>query len=473
MAQKLIPGVNIFTDFTNGQSVGAPNYFTYAPDMDVSYSSITTTVNQIIDEITSIQGQNAVLQLDIATVNDPLSPDFSDDALMGLHSYLPTAGVGTNQIDVAPGSALATGLRVVSATPLTLTIASGSSTGTYYIALDVNGFPSVESLPNQKTVDIYSVDYTTGSPGTIDFGTLTPLVNYAIDGDSWRKLQEVSGDSDAFTTNVVYAEPVERFEAIERLLGGFNTDRLGNPVGPIGIPGGSAADPQLRPANGSGVQDGSGFFRSAANVLGWAAGGTEILRFSGVGLEALALNDPTKPSITFIGDLDTGLYWPGADQLAITTNGTQAQVVNATQQRTSPTQGRLAATATGETHDSGTGTWDVVDVDNGHILYDVAGYHAGGSPSTITVPTGANGNYSVKAWARFAANVTGQRGIRITAGGNVVAEMFVEAAGAGVTTVTCSADVDLVATNTVVIEVYQSSGGNLGFDYRTSLRLED
>ncbi len=255
----------------------------------------------------------------------------------------------------------------------------------------------------------------------------------------------------------------ERFEAIESLLAGESPPGLS-----IRFGNGSAADPGIRFAS-----EAMGLYRAAPGQLGLSIGGVLALLLTASQVRPNFAGTGAAPAYAFSTDTTTGLFLQAAGALGFAANGVEALRINAQGQRTSATQGRFIAAATGETHDSGTGTWDVVDIDAAHVQTDVGSFHAGGSPSTPTVPTGFDGSYSFKAFARFVADSAGQRGIRITAGGTIVAEAFVDAAAAGVTTVSCSADEGLAATDTIVVEVYQSSGGNLAYDYRSSFRLED
>jgi hypothetical protein len=62
---------------------------------------------------------------------------------------------------------------------------------------------------------------------------------------------------------------------------------------------------------------------------GAAAGGYPLMRENGSN-SALALGTATTPSLKFSGDPNTGIYSPGADQLAISTNGTEAARIDST-----------------------------------------------------------------------------------------------------------------------------------------------
>lgn len=89
-----------------------------------------------------------------------------------------------------------------------------------------------------------------------------------------------------------------------------------------------------------------------ANVDGSAAiqvGGTDVITLTSGGAATFVTSPTTvqagtaaAPSITFSGDTNTGIYSPGADQVAIATGGTAAVTVNSSQNvgvgTTSPSQ---------------------------------------------------------------------------------------------------------------------------------------
>ena len=78
----------------------------------------------------------------------------------------------------------------------------------------------------------------------------------------------------------------------------------------------------------------TGIYSPGADQVAISAGGTARLTTTTTGItSALAVDVPLgavgTPSITFTGDLNTGIYSPGADQVAISTNGTGRLFVNA------------------------------------------------------------------------------------------------------------------------------------------------
>jgi hypothetical protein len=79
-----------------------------------------------------------------------------------------------------------------------------------------------------------------------------------------------------------------------------------------------------------------GIYRVSAGVLGIAAAGALVLSISAAGLTftnplVLPIGSATAPSVTFVSNTNTGLYSPGTNQVALTTNGVGALFVSASQ----------------------------------------------------------------------------------------------------------------------------------------------
>ena len=67
----------------------------------------------------------------------------------------------------------------------------------------------------------------------------------------------------------------------------------------------------------------TGIYSPGANQLSITTDGTERFRVDSAGqLEAVSLGTAAAPTFSFTTDLNTGIYSPGADQLAISTSGT-------------------------------------------------------------------------------------------------------------------------------------------------------
>ena len=102
------------------------------------------------------------------------------------------------------------------------------------------------------------------------------------------------------------------------------------PQGPAGAVAaaidGSAALPSIAFASDTDT----GLYRVGANQLGVSTGGTQRLVIDSNGqIEATSLGTAASPTWTFVGDPNTGIYSPGADQLALSTGGTGRLFVDA------------------------------------------------------------------------------------------------------------------------------------------------
>lgn len=84
----------------------------------------------------------------------------------------------------------------------------------------------------------------------------------------------------------------------------------------------------------------------------------DLLKKFGAGTEAL-------PSFAFTGDLDTGIYSPGANQLAVSTGGTQRLLIDASGNTT--IQGNLTVNGTSTTIESTTLTVDDKNIELGTV----------------------------------------------------------------------------------------------------------
>jgi hypothetical protein len=98
-----------------------------------------------------------------------------------------------------------------------------------------------------------------------------------------------------------------------------------------GVPDGTAAAPGIAFE----TDPNTGIFSPGADQLAISTGGTARLTSSTTALtSALPVDVPlgaaATPSLTFTGDLNTGIYSPGADQVAVATNGTGRLFVSST-----------------------------------------------------------------------------------------------------------------------------------------------
>jgi hypothetical protein len=93
-------------------------------------------------------------------------------------------------------------------------------------------------------------------------------------------------------------------------------------TGVIHAANGSLTDPSYSFASDSQT----GMFRAGGSQIGFASGGTEVMRTRGVGLETFLPvrafdGSPSQPAYTFDSDPDTGMYRVGANILGFVTGG--------------------------------------------------------------------------------------------------------------------------------------------------------
>lgn len=105
-------------------------------------------------------------------------------------------------------------------------------------------------------------------------------------------------------------------------------------------------------------------------------------------------------------------------------------------------------------------------------VVDTSAFHAGGSPSRITV--GTTGYYRFAAFVYFANNATGQRFIELRKNGTTLIQSARYNPG-GNLTVAASVPFDVIsltATDYCEITVYQDSGGNLDIGHASANEVQ-
>jgi len=106
---------------------------------------------------------------------------------------------------------------------------------------------------------------------------------------------------------------------------------------------GTASNPSLSFVGDSNT----GIYASAVDQVSITTGGTERLRVDASGqIEAVSLGSASAPTYSFTTDPNTGIYSPGADQLAISTGGSVRLLVDASGNITT-SDGRLRLGAVG------------------------------------------------------------------------------------------------------------------------------
>jgi hypothetical protein len=96
---------------------------------------------------------------------------------------------------------------------------------------------------------------------------------------------------------------------------------------PVDVPLGAAATPSLKFTGDLNT----GIYSPGADQVSIATNGTERLRVDSAGqIKAVSLGTAAAPTFSFTGDPNTGIYSPGADRLAVATNGVGRLFINST-----------------------------------------------------------------------------------------------------------------------------------------------
>lgn len=518
MAVKLSTDTSIyFVNFATGNDFTPSTYVTYANDLDDNFLAIRTSLNQAIDEINALSGTNAVLVMHVVEADDPDAtppkPGVVNEGVLGQHSYFVQVGSPTSEVDVAPGAALlASAGRVVST--ITVALPGSGGAGTRWIAIDVNGVPSLETLAGQQALDIASI---TWDGAAFTAGTEVQLAEILLDGDDYilsRRRPANGGWAAKITTAAAFRAVADRFQAIERALTGFSTDAAGDAVSNIGFAG-NVTTPGLIPTDGSSTRDtGTGFFRQALNSIGLAIATNERFRFADGGLTIFegtagapsiapfAASDrginfasslvavafgganvievttasarfaagasSSLPGIAIIGDPDNGFFSPGANRLQkVGNSGVVAAEWTAEGHVDHPNQPRFRFENATESlaTSAALSAIDFADAD-AITEVDSTWFDEGTSTTDFNVPTGADGFYLFTLKVTFDETGTGafslQRSIAIEVGGSDFGLVTVEATSASPTTSLATAVALQVSAATVVrARVRQNSGDTM------------
>lgn len=129
----------------------------------------------------------------------------------------------------------------------------------------------------------------------------------------------------------------------------------------------------------------NGWWAPAADTQAWSTNGVERLRIANTVITptipiAPPLGAVATPSYTFTGDLNTGMWSPGADLLAFSANGLEAFRINASQQQLA-FAGTNALPSYSFTGDPNTGVY--------RVLADVLGIATGGTLAVQVTASGA------------------------------------------------------------------------------------
>lgn len=134
-----------------------------------------------------------------------------------------------------------------------------------------------------------------------------------------------------------------------------------------------------------------GIYRPSAGVLGIAAGGALVLSIAAAGLTftnplVIPIGSATAPSLTFVSNTNTGIYSPATNQVAITNNGVQRLLVDASGVVTL-SSGVLALSSTTNVIEASSGT-GALQIQTGgantRLTIDSAGNFTFATPATFS-----------------------------------------------------------------------------------------
>ena len=219
--------LDLLKSFVDGQGVGFSNYFTYAEDHDQNYTDIENVVNAINAEVRAFAGQNSPLATDrIQAPAQARVTGFLDDT-----SFAPVAFItGDTQIQIPAGIAFTASGRVQTLSTVTLTGSGGAVT--FFVALQLNGTMTLEIIPAQGVMDLYSVDWL---GAVFDIPTLLRLETIIPAGEDLRDMQTVVGVPGGAIPAQIHDRIANRMENVERALNGLRTNIVpgGPPIGPV------------------------------------------------------------------------------------------------------------------------------------------------------------------------------------------------------------------------------------------------
>lgn len=160
--------------------------------------------------------------------------------------------------------------------------------------------------------------------------------------------------------------------------------------------------------------DNTGVFKAAPNVIGLSTSGVERARVYERGVQALAFDADvglaTDAAYAFKGDSDTGMYSPGADQVAFTNNSVNTITLRQTELQSNVQikniNGTVAAPAYSFTADPKSGMWlsaagilqfsangtSVLNMDANSVNYSVQSLHAAGTLAAPGIAFAADPN---------------------------------------------------------------------------------
>lgn len=220
--------LTLLKSFVDGQGVGADNYFVYAEDLDLNFTDIENGFNQLNVEIQALGGQDAPLAIDLLRSKSPLIlTGFIDD-----NSFAPVSFLSADtQIQIPDGVALTAAAGRVEL-PVTATLTGSGGAVTFFVALQVNGTVTLETVSAQGVMDLYSVDW----DGAVFLpGTLLKLEVIMPGGDDFQDQLTVVGVAGGAIPPQDHERIANRLENVERALNGLRTNVVpgGPAIGPV------------------------------------------------------------------------------------------------------------------------------------------------------------------------------------------------------------------------------------------------
>jgi len=421
MAVPIVVGVTTYLEnFTGGQAGVGPrtgsNYVEYMIDLDTDFETLRTTVNQIIAEVNGIQGPNAGLGIDLLVFNDlerPASGEpndlvvgVNDTGFVGLHSgeiSITTVSVANDSVLVDPGLFIIDGVAVRSA-GATKTGSGGSAIR--YIAIDLNGAVYIETTPNARNMDLYSINWN----GTAFTGSFTRQNQMFFDGDEYEQMRARPA---AGTTPVAFAlrryeSFHSRMEAVERLLAGFTTDNLGNA---LGVPSIQSGGTQSLPSLAVNGDVDTGLFGAVGTLSVTAAGATKMTWATAITAAVVILGvagTAGAPTYSFTAAGTKGMYSTGTNSVGFSTSSTLRADLDAEGNLDLPTNSRVKGIAPTQSITDATATLvDFATADE----FDIGAWHDAGSGTLavrqeFNLPAGAEGLYHILVFYEWASPAT-------------------------------------------------------------------
>jgi hypothetical protein len=351
-----------FINFDTGNAAGdIDSYLNYGDDLDSNFVDVRDKFNILVDEVNALGGSGALVNFDLISTDSAGTPGgVRTSGLIGAHSYAVSINGGdASFLDVTAGVALINGKqRVESLSPVSLDGAAATPiVGVNYVALDVNGAPSIQTGAGAKSLDVASAVWS----GSI-FTSVTRFESSGTQVSGDQFLATIMPDGDAhreflFRPNIGsswqdknYYRPVDRMLAIERILAGVTTDGDGHAIGPLALDAAWLAAGVVKHERGglefdaSAVVDGDFIVGTGAGAMGLESGATARTSIG------LGLTD--TPSFTRLG---LGIFASAtASELLLLSRAGDAELIlvdstpNARVEITAASTGRLA---TNSAHD--------------------------------------------------------------------------------------------------------------------------